>query len=73
MEIDVGYGLINTELSPDKAPLVTTHPKPVFQTPICTVISKNIGRIRAQRLLSVFNRELKRLKESGKKRGVSKK
>ena len=66
MKIEVGYGLIQNKLSPEEASLITNHPKPLLQTPVCIVISKKIDSKRAQRLIAAFNSGLKRLKESGR-------
>lgn len=65
MEIEVGYGLIHSELAPAQAALITNHPKPVTETPICIVISRKIPAERASKLLAAFNRGLAKLKESG--------
>lgn len=66
MEIEVGYSLIHTEFPPETAALITNHPKPVMQTPICVVISRKIDANYAQELIKLFNRGLKKLKNSGK-------
>jgi polar amino acid transport system substrate-binding protein len=66
MEIKVGYNLIRAEASPEQAGLITHHPEPVQETPICVVISRNIDDRRARRLIETFNRGLQRLKQSGR-------
>lgn len=66
MEIEVGYHLIRSILTPEEAQLITHHPKPVQQTPICVVISKKLADNQSQRLVNLFNKGLTKLKESGK-------
>jgi polar amino acid transport system substrate-binding protein len=66
MEIEVGYGLIHSQLTPAQAALFSNHPKPVTETPICVVISKKLPAERAKRLVEAFNRGLAKLKGSGK-------
>lgn len=66
MEIEVGYTLIRTEASAAEAALVTHHPQPIQKTPVCVVISRNSDEQRAQRLLTAFNRGLRRLRRSGR-------
>lgn len=66
MEMDVGYYLIQSNIPPNDVQLITHHHKPIQQTPICLVISKKIEVKRSQWLLELFNRGLKRLKDTGK-------
>lgn len=66
MEINVGYELIKTELDKKNVSLITHHHKPVVQTSTCVVISKKIGKQRAQKLIAAFNRGLQELKNNGR-------
>jgi len=66
VEIEIGYALIYSELFPKQAALLTHHPKPVQETPLCVVISKNMDSQRAKRLVNAFNEGLNRLKATGK-------
>ncbi len=66
MEIEVGYNLINQELGPEQASLITHHKTHVQETPIAVVISKEIGKERAQKLLNALNNGLKKLKASNR-------
>lgn len=66
MEIEVGYHLINEQLKPNQSALITHHEKYIQETPIAVIISKNIGKDRAENLLNALNSGLKKLKESGR-------
>jgi len=66
MEVEVGYNLIRQELAADQAALITHHENLVQETPIAVVISKNIGKERADLLLRVLNKGLKQLRQSGR-------
>jgi len=65
-EFDVGYAYIH-DLPPEhaeQAALLTHHPKPLLETTHHLIFSKQVAK--NQRLLELFNKGLKTLKESGK-------
>ena len=62
--LDGGYYLLQTEFTSEAAQRITHHPKPVHQPIFYLAFSKqNKNNIR---LIRLFNRGLKRLKESGR-------
>ncbi len=60
----VGYYLLSKSFSPNMIELVTYHPRPLAIDKLRVLFSKNIER--NNRMLKLFNKGLKRLKESGK-------
>lgn len=62
-EIQVGYHSILTELPPNQAKQIWHHPKIFLQKESFLLLSKNVKR--NEHLLKIFNRGLKKLKESG--------
>ena len=64
--MEIGYYLIQSLFSSDEVQLITHHPKPILQAPVCLVISRKIEKKRSQWLLELFDRGLKRLKKTGK-------
>ena len=63
-DIDAGYALLNANFSPKEIALVTSHPKPIQQTVTCVIFTKATPK-KGQRLLTLFNRGLAKLKKSG--------
>ncbi len=61
--MDGGYGTLKKEFSSNERSLVTHHPRPLQDKAYRLVVAKND---RNKRLLKLFNKGLKRLKESGK-------
>ncbi|MDG9669296.1 transporter substrate-binding domain-containing protein [Hahella sp. CR1] len=66
MEIEVGYSLINQELSPIQTLLITNHHRPILETPFCVVISRKISPLRAEQILQALNSGLEGLRSSGR-------
>ncbi len=64
IERDVGYDMIKNHFKPEEARLFTHHPKPIRVTSFHLILSKAIEK--NKRMLTLFNRGLKRLQESGK-------
>ena len=64
IELDNGYQLLQKKFRPEDIQSLTYHPKPVSLTYNHLMLSKKVKRI--QRMLKLFNRSLKRLRESGK-------
>jgi polar amino acid transport system substrate-binding protein len=62
--LDVGQYILRHELTPEQAALVTWHPKPYNITHYHLMLNKKNAANR--RYLALFNRGLRRLKESGK-------
>lgn len=63
-DVDVGYVMINTIFTEEEAQSFTHHPRPIKDAPFSLLLSKEVER--NKQLLEVFNRGLKRLRESGK-------
>ncbi|WP_211210664.1 substrate-binding periplasmic protein [Hahella ganghwensis] len=66
MEIEVGYALIDRELTSSQARLITNHPRPIQTTPICVAFSRKIKPERVDVLLKDFNKGLDYLRASGR-------
>lgn len=62
-DILVGYELIRTSIPPEYRDAVTHHKKPVRAAPHHLLLSKKMEK--NQRLMKIFNRELKKIKASG--------
>jgi polar amino acid transport system substrate-binding protein len=63
-DIDVGYDLLKKYFSPEESVLVTHHAKPIQQTGTCVIFNKGAPD-KSQRLLGLFNRGLKKLRQNG--------
>ncbi len=63
-ELDATYFLMQKELTSAEKKLITHHPKTLRADPAYLLLSKKIPR--NKRLIEVFNKGLKQLKESGK-------
>ncbi len=63
-DIDVGYNLLNTNFGSREIVLVTHHTKPIQKSGTCLILTK-VSPDKSLRLLKLFNRGLKKLKESG--------
>lgn len=63
-DINAGYAMINKLFTKDEAQLFTYHPKPIKDEAFSLILSKNIKE--NKQLIEVFNRGLRRLRESGK-------
>lgn len=61
--LDAGLGLLNSKFNQDDIDLITYHPLPLDQGPLVLMLSKKVGK--NKRMLMLFNKGLKRLKESG--------
>jgi len=61
---EAGYAMIQKNLTPDQIELFTHHPKPVKADPHNLLLSKKVER--NKRMIELFNKGLKQLKESGK-------
>ncbi len=64
VDLNFGYSLINKNFSPEKTAQLTHHKKPLYSEPVVMLMSKKVKK--NKRLLALFNKGLKRLKESGK-------
>ncbi len=64
MNLDAGYSLIQEKFDPKEVRLITNHPKPIGTYVYHLILSKKVKR--NKNLLMLFNKGLKRLKESGK-------
>lgn len=64
MDLHVGYFILQNEFTPEERALITHHSKPTLAKPAYLILSKKVDR--SQRLLTVFNKGLQRLKDSGK-------
>ncbi|HEG44387.1 MAG TPA: transporter substrate-binding domain-containing protein [Phycisphaerales bacterium] len=63
-DLDVGYALMRTELSPEQASQITHHPTEVGSFPCYLLLAKDNAE--NKRLLELFNKGLKKLQQSGK-------
>lgn len=63
-DVTVGYDIIRNSFSPEEIQLFTHHPKPIITKSLHLILSKRIER--NKRMLSSFNKGLKKLKLSGK-------
>ena len=61
---DVGYDLLSQGFTPQEAELITHHPRPLLSAHTNLVFSRKVERNR--RMVILFNRGLKQLRESGK-------
>lgn len=59
-----GYDFLNDHFTPEEIQQITHHPKPIRTDPYHLILSKKNDD--NQRLLKLFNKGLKRLKENGK-------
>jgi polar amino acid transport system substrate-binding protein len=64
MERDVGYNMLRKNLKPEQVKLFTHHPKPIRSTSFHLLLPKKLER--SKRMLVLFNKGLKRLREMGK-------
>ena len=64
LSLDVGYSMLRSDFKEGELALVTHHPLPVTEEPLCLLLSKKVAG--NDKLITVFNRGLKRLRESGK-------
>ncbi len=62
--LDAGYALLNKHFPLNQVQLFTYHPKALKITHLCLAFSKKIER--NTRLLKLFNKRLKLMKDSGK-------
>ena len=60
---DIGQYLLRTLLTPKEAALITFHPKPIHSPKFSLGLSKKIER--SPRIIKLFNKGLKRMKENG--------
>ncbi len=60
----VGFHILNTNFKPEEVQLVTYHPQPIIQDSFHLILSRKIKKNR--HYMDLFNRGLKKLKESGK-------
>ena len=60
----MGYYLLHRYFKPKEIRQITHHPKPIIKDHYHLIISKSIKK--GKRLINIFNRGLKKLKESGK-------
>jgi polar amino acid transport system substrate-binding protein len=63
-DIDVANYLLNDTFTPEEAARITHHDKPIQKTWTCVILSKTAPE-KNKRLLSQFNRGLRKLKENG--------
>lgn len=64
INVDVGYYMLRLQFKEDEVALVTHHPKPVTEAPLRLLLSKKVAG--NEQLMALFNRGLKRLRDSGK-------
>ncbi len=64
VDVEVGYTMLQNTYPPETVALITHHPTPIRSDPHHLILSNKIDRNKA--LVQLFNRGLKRLKESGK-------
>jgi polar amino acid transport system substrate-binding protein len=62
--IDVAFDLLQIHFTPQEIKKFSYHPKPLRQSPAYLILSKKVKG--NQRMLELFNKGLKRLKDSGK-------
>jgi polar amino acid transport system substrate-binding protein len=63
-DLDVGYALIRTELTPEQASQITHHPNEVGSFPCYLLLSKD--KDEHIRLMELFNKGFRKLRENGK-------
>lgn len=63
-DIRVGYDLLNTNFTSEEASLFMHHPKPIQETFTCVIFTKKNPE-KSRRLMEIFNRGLRKLKENG--------
>lgn len=63
-DIDVGYDLVSTHFSPHEARSITHHPKPIQETLTCVIFTRK-NPDKSRRLLAIFNKGLRTLRERG--------
>lgn len=63
-DVDVGYEVLYQHFTTEKLQLITHHPKPFHRTEYHLILSRQVDDSR--HFLELFNRGLKRLRESGK-------
>lgn len=64
INVDVGYHMLRLNFKEEEVALFTHHPRPVTEEPLRLLLSKKVAG--NEQLMAVFNRGLKRLRESGK-------
>ncbi len=64
LDRELGYYLLNKSFKPEEVVLFTHHPKPIVRDTYHLILSKKNEK--NKRMLVLFNRGLKRLRESGK-------
>ncbi len=64
MQMDIGYDLLNRKFTPQELQQVTHYPKLLMELPVYLILSNKIKR--NKRLVKLFNKGLKQLKDSGK-------
>lgn len=64
INVDVGYHMLRLHFKEEQIALFTHHPRPVTEEPLRLLLSKKV--VGNEQLMNLFNRGLKRLRESGK-------
>lgn len=64
VNVDVGYHMLHQLFNEEQIALFTHHPKPLTEEPLRLLLSKKVAG--NEQRMNLFNRGLKRLRESGK-------
>ena len=64
LTVDIGYDVVNNQLTLEEAQLITHHSKPLLNTTFHIILTKKTARNKA--MLRLFNEGLQELKDSGK-------
>lgn len=64
LEVVTGLDLLQAQLPPEQAALITYNPKPLFETPASLMFSKQVKGNQA--IVAIFNRGLATLRQNGK-------
>lgn len=64
VNVDVGYYMLRLHFKDEDAALFTHHPRPLTEAPLRLLLSKKVEG--NEQLMKLFNRGLKRLRDSGK-------
>lgn len=64
MNLDAGLSLLQTKFKQEEIDSITYHPRPVDEGPLVLMFSKKVEK--NKEIVEVFNRGLKRLKDSGR-------
>jgi len=63
-DMQVGVSMLQKNFTPEGIQLLTYHPNPLRVDPLCLILSRKV--VENERLITLLNRGLQRLRESGK-------